>query len=59
MAVDDIRRMRTVGLLAEGGAGKTTLGEALLLAAGASTRMGKVEDGSRSEERRVGKECRL
>jgi elongation factor G len=46
MAVDDIRRMRTVGLLAEGGAGKTTLGEALLLAAGASTRMGRVEDGS-------------
>ena len=46
MAVDDIRRMRTVGLLAEGGAGKTTLGEALLLAAGTSTRMGRVEDGS-------------
>ena len=46
MAVDDIRRMRTVGLLAEGGAGKTTLGEALLFAAGATTRMGRVEDGS-------------
>ncbi|HXG22468.1 MAG TPA: elongation factor G [Methylomirabilota bacterium] len=46
MAVDDIRRMRTVGLLAEGGAGKTTLGEALLYAAGATTRPGRVEDGS-------------
>ena len=46
MAVDDIRRMRTVGFLAEGGAGKTTLGEALLFAAGATTRMGRVEDGS-------------
>jgi elongation factor G len=46
MAVDDIRRMRTVGILAEGGAGKTTLGEALLFAAGATTRMGRVEDGS-------------
>ena len=46
MAVDDIRRMRTVGLLAEGGAGKTTLGEALLFAGGATTRMGRVEDGS-------------
>jgi elongation factor G len=46
MAVDDIRRMRTVGLLAEGGAGKTSLGEALLYAAGATTRLGRVDDGS-------------
>ncbi|MGE0825663.1 MAG: elongation factor G [Candidatus Binatia bacterium] len=46
MAVDDVRRIRTVGLLGEGGAGKTTLGEALLFAAGAITRMGRVEDGS-------------
>ena len=46
MAVDDIRRMRTVGLLAEGGAGKTSLGEALLLAAGSTTRMGRTDDGS-------------
>jgi elongation factor G len=46
MAVDDIRRMRTVGLLAEGGAGKTSLGEALLLAAGATSRMGHTDDGS-------------
>ena len=46
MAVDDIRRMRTIGLLAEGGAGKTSLGEALLYAAGATTRQGRVEDGS-------------
>jgi elongation factor G len=46
MAVDDIRRVRTVGLLAEGGAGKTSLGEALLYAAGATTRQGRVEDGS-------------
>lgn len=46
MAVDDIHRIRTVGLLAEGGAGKTTLGEALLYAAGATTRQGRVEDGS-------------
>ncbi|MSQ47806.1 MAG: elongation factor G [Deltaproteobacteria bacterium] len=46
MAMDDIRRMRTVGLLAEGGAGKTSLGEALLLGAGATSRMGHTEDGS-------------
>ncbi len=46
MAVEDIRRIRTIGLLAEGGAGKTSLGEALLYAAGAITRQGRVEDGS-------------
>jgi len=46
MAVDDIRRIRTVGLLAEGGAGKTSLGEALLYAAGATSRQGRVDDGS-------------
>lgn len=46
MAVDDIRRIRTVGLLAEGGAGKTTLGEALLYAAGTTSRQGRVDDGS-------------
>src|SRR5215831_15886537 len=46
MAVDDVRRVRTVGLLAEGGAGKTSLGEALLYAAGATTRLGRVDDGS-------------
>ena len=38
MAVDDIRRMRTIGFLAEGGAGKTSLAEALLYTTGAATR---------------------
>jgi elongation factor G len=46
MAVDDVHRIRTVGLLAEGGAGKTSLGEALLYASGATTRQGRVDDGS-------------
>ncbi len=46
MAVDDVRRMRPVGLLGEGGIGKTSLGEALLYAAGATTRLGRVDDGS-------------
>lgn len=43
---DDIHRIRTVGLLAEGGAGKTTLGEALLYASGTTTRQGRVDDGN-------------
>ncbi len=46
MAADDMHRIRTVGLLAEGSAGKTTLGEALLYAAGETTRQGRVEDES-------------
>lgn len=46
MAVDDVRRLRPVGLLGEGGIGKTSLGEALLYAAGANTRLGRVDDGS-------------
>ena len=46
MAADDIQRIRTIGLLAEGSAGKTTLGEALLYAAGETTRQGRVEDES-------------
>jgi len=38
--------VRAVGLFAHGGAGKTSLAEAMLFAAGAVTRLGKVEDGT-------------
>jgi elongation factor G len=42
----DIARIRNVGIVAHGGAGKTTLTEAILFDAGATSRLGKVEDGT-------------
>ncbi len=39
-------KLRNVALLGHGSSGKTTFAEALLFAAGNSSRMGKVEDGS-------------
>jgi elongation factor G len=42
----EIHQIRNVGIIAHGGAGKTTLAEALLFNAKATDRMGKVDDGS-------------
>jgi elongation factor G len=42
----DIHQLRNVGIIAHGGAGKTSLAEALLFNAKATDRMGKVDDGS-------------
>ncbi len=39
-------RIRTIALVAHGTAGKTTLTEALLFCTGATTRLGRVEDGT-------------
>jgi elongation factor G len=42
----EIGKIRNVGVVGHGGVGKTSLVEAMLYAAGAVTRLGKVDDGS-------------
>jgi elongation factor G len=46
MASEDVARLRNVAVVGQGGAGKTTVADALLFAAGASTRLGRVDDGT-------------
>jgi len=46
MAATEFDKLRNVGILGQGGAGKTSLGEAMLFAAGATQRLGKVLDGT-------------
>lgn len=41
-----IHQIRNIGLLSDGGAGKTTLAEAILFNAGVTNRLGKVTDGN-------------
>jgi elongation factor G len=50
MKTYDANEIRNVLLVGHGGAGKTTLLEAMLFASGASTRMGKVEDGNTASD---------
>jgi elongation factor G len=42
----EVEKLRNVGMLGHGGAGKTSLGEAMLFAAGATQRLGRVEEGT-------------
>jgi len=42
----NIRQLRNVGLISHGGAGKTSLTEAMLYNSGATDRLGRVDDGS-------------
>jgi len=44
MAVSDVTQIRNVGIVGQGGAGKTSLAEALLFATGATNRQGSVDD---------------
>ena len=46
MAVAELDKLRNVGILGQGGSGKTSLGEAMLFAAGATQRLVRVDDGS-------------
>ncbi len=46
MAVLDISRLRSIALVGQGGTGKTQLAEAVLLTAGAITRLGRPDDGT-------------
>ena len=46
MAATELDKLRNVGILGHGGSGKTSLGEAMLFAAGATQRLGKVQDGT-------------
>jgi elongation factor G len=43
---DDVKRIRNLGLVGQGGAGKTTTADAMLLVGGATNRLGSVADGS-------------
>lgn len=46
MAGIEIDKLRNVGILGQGGVGKTSLGEAMLFAAGITQRQGRIEDGT-------------
>jgi elongation factor G len=46
MAVEDVSQVRNIGIVGQGGGGKTSLAEAILFDTGAVTRLGSVDDGS-------------
>ncbi len=46
MAVGDVTLIRNIGIVGQGGGGKTSLAEAMLFDAGATTRLGSVDDGT-------------
>jgi len=46
MPAEEVEKLRNVAIVGQGGAGKTTVADALLFAAGAVTRLGRLDDGS-------------
>ncbi len=46
----DAAKIRNIGLMAHGGAGKTSLAEAMLFSSGAISRLGRVEDGNTTSD---------
>ena len=46
MATAELDKLRNIGILGQGGSGKTSLAEAMLFAAGVTQRLGKVQDGT-------------
>src|SRR3989442_3300291 len=46
MSAEDVARLRNVAIVGQGGAGKTTVADALLFAAAGTSRLGRVDDGS-------------
>src|SRR5689334_3772282 len=46
MAAEEVARIRNIAIVGHGGTGKTYLADALVFAAGATNRLGKVDDGS-------------
>ncbi len=46
MAVEEIGRLRTIALVGQGGSGKSQLAEAMLFTAGATSRLGRPDDGT-------------
>jgi elongation factor G len=46
MAIAELEKVRNLGILGQGGSGKTSLGEAMLFTAGATQRLGRIQDGT-------------
>jgi elongation factor G len=46
MAVTELQNLRILGILGQGGSGKTSLAEAMLFAGAATQRLGRVQDGT-------------
>ncbi len=46
MPVDDVNQIRNIGMVGQGGSGKTSVADAMVFTAGGNTRLGRVDDGS-------------